>query len=135
MSKKFHLLIRILAWIALEGCSTRIPGLPGDRIPSQLGRPSAPVGTMKVRFEDTTRDRPLVTRLWYPADPKTESNLTTLDWIFVAWAVPEAPFAAHPERLPLVMLSHVDHDPKVDRQAVHEQVGKLVVHFFDTNLR
>jgi predicted dienelactone hydrolase len=61
---------------------------------------------MKVRFEDTTRDRPLVTRLWYPADPKTESNPTTLDWIFVAWAVPEAPFAAQPERLPLVLLSH-----------------------------
>jgi predicted dienelactone hydrolase len=29
----------------------------------------------------------------------------------------------------------VDIDPTVDRPAVHEQVGKLVLQFFDTNLQ
>ena len=102
----FHRFMLSLGWLALAGCGASGAGVHRDPLPAQLGQPSAPVGTTKVSFEDTTRHRPLVTRLWYPADPKTETKPTTLDWIFVAQGVPEAPMAAQPEKLPLVLLSH-----------------------------
>jgi predicted dienelactone hydrolase len=87
-------------------CGATGTGMHRDPEPGQLGQASRPVGTTKVRFEDRARHRPLVTRLWYPADAKVECRTTALDWIFVAHAVPEAPMAARPERLPLVLLSH-----------------------------
>jgi predicted dienelactone hydrolase len=87
-------------------CGATGTGMHRDSAPGQLGQASQTVGTTKVRFEDNARNRPLVTRLWYPADAKVESKPTALDWIFVAHAVPEAPMAARPDKLPLVLLSH-----------------------------
>jgi predicted dienelactone hydrolase len=93
-----------LFWLALMGCGASNAGMHRD--PAPAGQTSIPVGTTKVTFEDATRHRPLVTRLWYPADPKTVPETTALDWIFVARGVPEAPMAAQPQKLPLVLLSH-----------------------------
>ena len=103
---QFHHFTLLLGWLALVGCGTSGAEVHRAPAPAQLRQSSAPVGTTKLAFEDTTRHRPLVTRLWYPADPKTESKTTALDWIFIARGVPEAPMAAQPEKLPLVLLSH-----------------------------
>jgi predicted dienelactone hydrolase len=101
-----HRFTLFLGWLALAGCGASGAEMHRKQAPAQLAQPSAPVGTTQVSYEDTTRHRPLVTRIWYPADPKTESKTTALDWIFVARGVPEAPMAAQPEKLPLVLLSH-----------------------------
>ncbi|HEY5281634.1 MAG TPA: hypothetical protein VIM14_02490, partial [Polyangia bacterium] len=104
MLLQFHRRALLGGCVALAGCGASRAEGPGTS--TQLGQPSAPVGTTTMRFEDATRHRPLVTRIWYPADPKTKSKNTSLDWIFVARGVPEAPMAAQPAKLPLVLLSH-----------------------------
>jgi predicted dienelactone hydrolase len=96
----------LVGCLALAGCSASSVERHRDSPSAQLGQATVSVGTTKVSFEDKTRHRPLVTRIWYPADSKTESRNTALDWIFVARGVPEAPMAAKPEKLPLVLLSH-----------------------------
>jgi predicted dienelactone hydrolase len=102
--RAFHL-APLLGCLALAGCGAASADVHRDPSPAQLAQ-TAPLGTTKVSFEDQTRHRPLVTRLWYPAAPKTASTITALDWIFVARAVPEAPMATQPEKLPLLLLSH-----------------------------
>jgi len=104
MHFQFHRCALLLGCVALAGCGAAKAEAP--RNSTQLGQPSAPVGTTTASFEDASRQRPLVTRIWYPADPKTESKNTALDWIFVARGVPEAPMVAQPAKLPLVLLSH-----------------------------
>ncbi len=106
MPMGFHRFNLFFSWFVLAGCSASSAGAHRDPVPTQLGQTFAPVGTTNVRFEDATRHRPLVTRIWYPAEPKTESKTTALDWIFVARGLPEAPMAAQPDKLPLVLLSH-----------------------------
>jgi predicted dienelactone hydrolase len=95
-----------LACLAAAGCAASGTATHKDPAPVPPAQPSLPVGMTKVKFEDIARQRPLVTRLWYPADAKVHSQVTALDWIFVAHAVPEAPMAALPERLPVVLLTH-----------------------------
>jgi predicted dienelactone hydrolase len=106
MSVGFRCFTSFLVCLTAAGCGASGVAIHQDSASAQLARPFPPVGTTKVRFEDAARHRPLVTRLWYPADAKTEPKLTALDWIFVAHGVPEAPMAAQPEKLPLVLLSH-----------------------------
>jgi predicted dienelactone hydrolase len=104
MSIESHRLL--LGCLALAGCAASSTETHRDSPSARLEPATASVGTTKVSFEDKTKRRPLVTRIWYPADSKTESRNTSLDWIFVARGVPEAPMAARPEKLPLVLLSH-----------------------------
>jgi predicted dienelactone hydrolase len=104
MSIECHLLV--LVCLALAGCGASSAERHRDSPSAQLGQATVSVGTTKVSFEDKTRHRPLVTRIWYPVDSKVESRNTALDWIFVARGVPEEPMAAKPEKLPLVLLSH-----------------------------
>ncbi len=103
---KLHRLSPLVCGLALAGCGASGVGTSRDSTPAQQGQALAPVGTTKVSFEDAGRHRPLVTRLWYPAEPKIEPKTTSLDGIFVARGEPEAPMAARPAKLPLVLLSH-----------------------------
>jgi len=106
MSVGFRRFTSFLLGLAAAGCGASSAAIHQDSASAQIGWSFPPVGTTKVQFEDAARQRPLVTRLWYPADSKTEPKLTALDWIFVAHGVPEAPMAAQPQKLPLVLLSH-----------------------------
>jgi len=106
MATVSHRCAHLLVWLALAGCGSSRAEVHLDPAPGQPPRAIAPVGTTKVTFEDVRRHRPLVTRLWYPADKHTESRTIALDWIFVAHAAAEASMAARPEKLPLVLLSH-----------------------------
>ena len=106
MATGSHRCLHFLAWFAVSGCVSARAEVHRDSAPAQHPQGLTPVGTTKARFEDTTRHRPLVTRLWYPADPHTEAKTVALDWIFVSRAVAEAPMVAAPVKLPLVLLSH-----------------------------
>ncbi len=64
------------------------------------------VGVLSLRFEDPAGKRPLATRVWYPAVGKGPERELALTAIFVSHAVPNAPMAAAPARLPLILLSH-----------------------------
>ncbi len=46
------------------------------------------------------------TRLWYPAEGPPVAHEAAFSGIFISHAVPDAPMAKTPERLPLVVLSH-----------------------------
>jgi predicted dienelactone hydrolase len=91
-----------LVGLVLTACATPAR----ERQQGQRTTSDTPVGMLQVRFEDLARQRPLVTRIWYPAEPDTPSEIRSIAAIFVTRAVPDAPIAARPQKLPLVMLSH-----------------------------
>jgi predicted dienelactone hydrolase len=129
-----HRMLMLLVGLSVAGCATARP--QDRRAPTPtLDRGAGPVGTTKLHLEDAARQRPLVTRLWYPADAKTRPTLTALDWIFVAHGVPEAPMAAQPQKLPLVLLSHgTGGSPAslvwlAERLAAHGYLVAAVEHF------
>jgi predicted dienelactone hydrolase len=106
MALQFRAVALLLCCFTPAACSASRAEIHHDSTPAKAERGTSPVGTTNAHFEDTTRHRPLVTRLWYPAEAKTEGKTTALGWIFVARGVPEASMAAEPEKLPLVLLSH-----------------------------
>jgi predicted dienelactone hydrolase len=95
----------ILLGLTVAACAAPAGGRRHSPV-IQRAQAGSPVGMTEVRFQDLARNRPLVTRIWYPAAPDTPSEIRSIDSIFVAHAVPEAAMAALPQRLPLVMLSH-----------------------------
>jgi predicted dienelactone hydrolase len=77
---------------------------PPSVAPSVQGGPK--VGVTQFRFEDTVRKRPLATRIWYPADPKTVVRERSFDGVFISHSAQNAELAATPPQFPLVLMSH-----------------------------
>jgi predicted dienelactone hydrolase len=66
----------------------------------------APVGVTIRTFEDRTRDRQLVTTIWYPAAAGAVEKEISWDGIFPASSAQDAPLRRAPRRFPLLLLSH-----------------------------
>ncbi len=64
------------------------------------------VGVTALRFEDAARKRPLATRIWYPANPKTVVRERSFDGVFVSHSAQNAELASNPAQFPLVLMSH-----------------------------
>jgi predicted dienelactone hydrolase len=92
----------VLALPITLGCKAAVP--PAGAEPG--AGPPFRVGLVTLRFEDGTRHRPLVTRVWYPADAGAEEQDGALDGIFSSRAAANAPLSSAPETFPLVLLSH-----------------------------
>ena len=96
-------------WCALVsglGCASA----PSDR-PAPVGRTVRDWSDPARTRWDGSGTRPLQTTIWYPAVPGARETATSigppgLPFFRFGWVAPEAPMAALPERLPVILLSH-----------------------------
>src|SRR5262245_667292 len=64
------------------------------------------VGMQQTTFKDATRNREIVTRLWYPVDPKSPKEAVEEGRAFTPLVVSQgAKLVAAPAKLPVVLLS------------------------------
>ncbi len=89
----------------LLGCGRSSTGSQTPRVPA-AERSTSPVGLATITFVDVARQRPLPTRIWYPADAEAKEQDLALDGIFLGRAAVDALFASATRRFPLVLLSH-----------------------------
>jgi predicted dienelactone hydrolase len=98
----------LAAALTAGACFAAAPGTQ----PADAARPQ-PVGMRLVHYEDTTRrawtadkPRPLATVLWYPAPAGTRESPWSVAIFDAGVNAIDAPLAATPARLPLIVLSH-----------------------------
>jgi len=72
---------------------------------ADAGRPHK-VGVTQVQFTDAARQRPLPTRIWYPAADTANETPQAYNHAFKGTAAPDAAFGGDPA--PLIVLSHGD---------------------------
>ncbi len=132
--------------LALLGCGRASPAIKAPQVLAAQ-RSAFHVGQTTFAFFDATRQRPLPTRLWYPATAEAVGRDFVLERIFLGRAAIGAQltelvhgghfvFMALCNDLGRRVASAVcnDPDPAVDRALVQRQVGDEAVAFFDRGL-
>lgn len=132
----FILLTAVL--VGVFACSPRSSRTATSAAVNTAGTAPFKVGLTTLNFQDRARHRPLLTRVWYPADSGVTERDIALDGIFVGRAAVDGPMTPSPARFPLVLLSHGTGGGSsnliwlAERLARHGFIAAAVDHFGNT---
>ncbi len=111
----------LISVFLLLGCLTVIPSC-GKSEKTQVILHPAKTGIATVRYHDESRNRPLITEVWYPIDASLPADPVEGMWVRCAEAR-DAPIKASSKKYPLVIMSHGNWGDRLNNSWIAETLA------------